>query len=65
MTPIRQWLSEATPPEHFDGVPSMNKTQIQYLNTDLDLVCDVDPSGLAREFENRNLVAHVTPGEDG
>ena len=43
----------------------MNETQIQYLNTDLDLVCDVDPSGLAREFENRDFVAPVTPGEDG
>lgn len=43
----------------------MNETQIQYLNTDLDLVCDVDPSGLAREFGNRDLVAPVTPGEDG
>ena len=43
----------------------MNETQIQYLNTDLDLVCDVDPSGLAREFEKRDLVARVTPGDDG
>ena len=43
----------------------MNETQIQYLNTDLDLVCDVDPSGLAREFRNCNLSVHVTPGEDG
>jgi hypothetical protein len=38
---------------------------IQYLNTDLDLVCDVDPVVLAAEFESRDLVAHVTPGGDG
>jgi hypothetical protein len=44
----------------------MNETPtIQYLNTDLDLVCDVDPANLASEFESRDLVAHVTPGEDG
>jgi hypothetical protein len=44
----------------------MNETPtIQYLNTDLDLVCDVDPANLASEFEARDLVAHVTPGEDG
>lgn len=44
----------------------MNETPtIQYLNTDLDLICDVDPAVLASEFESRDLVAHVTPGDDG
>ena len=44
----------------------MKKTPIiQYFNTDLDLVCDVNPAGLASEFESRGLVAHVTPGDDG
>ena len=44
----------------------MNETPtIQYLNTDLDLVCDVDPAVLASEFESRDLVAHVTPSDDG
>lgn len=38
---------------------------IQYLNTDLDLVCDVDPASLAAEIESHGLVAVVTPGEDG
>lgn len=38
---------------------------IQYLNTDLDLVCDVDPAILASEFESRDLVVNVTPGDDG
>ncbi len=38
---------------------------IQYLNTDLDLVCDIDPSKLASEFEARDLVALVTLGDDG
>lgn len=38
---------------------------IQYLNTDLDLVCDVDPATLAAEIESHGLVAVVTSGEDG
>ena len=38
---------------------------IQYLNTDLDLVCSVDPSMLASEFEVRGLAVHVTAGDDG
>ena len=37
----------------------------QYLNTDLDLVCDVDPARLAAEFESHNLRAHVHAGDDG
>jgi hypothetical protein len=39
--------------------------QIQYLNTDLDLVCDVDPATLVTELEAVDLAVHVTPGEDG
>jgi hypothetical protein len=39
--------------------------QIQYLNTDLDLVCDVDPATLVTELEAADLAVHVTPGEDG
>ena len=42
-----------------------NPPVIQYLNTDLDLVCDVDPAILAAEFEARDLVANVTRGDDG
>jgi hypothetical protein len=38
---------------------------IQYLNTDLDLICDVDPGMLASEFESHNLAVVVTPGGDG
>ncbi len=38
---------------------------IQYLNTDLDLVCDVDPAMLATEIESHDLVALVNPGDDG
>ncbi len=38
---------------------------IQYLNTDLDLVCDVDPTLLAKEFESHGLAVVVTPGDDG
>lgn len=38
---------------------------IQYLNTDLDLVCDVDPALLAAEFEARDLAVNVHAGEDG
>ena len=38
---------------------------IQYLNTDLDLVCDVDPAVIAAEFEARGLGVVVTPGDDG
>ena len=41
------------------------KPIIQYLNTDLDLVCNFDPASLASEFESRDLIAHVTAGEDG
>lgn len=44
----------------------MNATpQIQYLNTDLDLICDLDPATLVAELESRNLYVHVTPGDDG
>lgn len=42
-----------------------DKPNFQYLNTDLDLVSDVEPTVLASEFEARDLVAHVTHGEDG
>ena len=42
-----------------------DKPVIHYLNTDLDLVCDIDPAPLAAEFESRDLCAHVTHGEDG
>ena len=38
---------------------------IQYLNTDLDLVCDVDPASLAAEFEARDLAVNVHAGDDG
>jgi len=38
---------------------------IKYLNTDLDLVCDVDLSMLASELEERGLFAHITSGDDG
>ncbi len=48
------WIIEVNAPQ-----------SIQYLNTDLDLVCDVDPALLATEMESRELVAHVTPGDDG
>lgn len=41
------------------------KPATEYRNTDLDLVCDVDPAILASEFEARGLRAHVTPGDDG
>ena len=37
---------------------------IQYLNTDLDLVCDVDPSAMASEFEARDLAVNVRVGDD-
>ena len=46
--------------QHPDKTP-----KIQYLNTDLDLVCDLDPTVLAVEFESRGLGARVTPGDDG
>jgi hypothetical protein len=39
--------------------------KIQYLNTDLVLVCDVDPSRLASEFKACGLFTNVTPGDDG
>lgn len=39
--------------------------KIQYVNTDLDLACDFDPSMIASEFEARGLSVHVTPGNDG
>jgi hypothetical protein len=42
-----------------------NKPVIQYLNTDLDLVCDIDPATLATEFESRDLSVNVTHGDDG
>jgi hypothetical protein len=38
---------------------------IQYLNTDLDLVCDVDLAMLAAEMESRGLVAVLRAGNDG
>ena len=38
---------------------------IQYLNTDLDLVCDVDPAVLAAEFEARDLAVSVHAGDEG
>ena len=38
---------------------------IQYLNTDLDLVCDVDPALLAAEFEAHDLAVNVHAGDDG
>ena len=39
--------------------------RIRYLNTDLDLVSADDPRMLAVEFEQRGLVVHVHPGDDG
>jgi hypothetical protein len=40
--------------------------KIQYLNTDLDLICDLDPAILAAEFKTRDLLSVcVTPGDDG
>ena len=39
--------------------------RIQYLNTDLDLVCDIDPSGLAGEFESRDFAVDVRVCDDG
>ncbi|MEM7313681.1 MAG: hypothetical protein AAF497_11080 [Planctomycetota bacterium] len=38
---------------------------IQYLNTDLDLVCDVAPALLAAEFEARDFAVNVHSGDDG
>lgn len=38
---------------------------IQYLNTDLDLTCSVDPSPLATEIEGEGLAVRVTRGDDG
>ncbi|PHS00754.1 MAG: hypothetical protein COA78_23665 [Blastopirellula sp.] len=38
---------------------------IQYLNTDLDLIVDVDPAVLTVELEANDLYVHVTAGEDG
>lgn len=44
----------------------MNATpQIEYLNTDLDLVCDVDPAILVSKLEAADLAVHVSSGEDG
>lgn len=37
---------------------------IRYLNTDLDLICNVDPAVLASELEAHDLFVNVTPGED-
>ena len=39
--------------------------KIQYLNTDLDLVCDVDLATLAAEMESHGLAAVVRSGDDG
>lgn len=38
---------------------------IRYLNTDLDLVCDVDPSVLAAEFVALDFAVNVHSGDDG
>jgi hypothetical protein len=38
---------------------------IQYLNTDLDLVCEGDPAVLVAELASHGLVAHVTRQDDG
>lgn len=38
---------------------------IHYLNTDLDLICDVDPAVLANEFEAREFAVNVHTGDDG
>ena len=37
---------------------------IQYLNTGLDLVCDVDPATLAAELEALDLAVNVRAGAD-
>ena len=58
---IGEWLS--TVPLRPETVTE--KSVIQYLNTDLDLVCDTDPALLASELESRGLWVHVTPGDDG
>ncbi|MEM7477793.1 MAG: hypothetical protein AAF483_22630 [Planctomycetota bacterium] len=39
--------------------------RIQYLNTDLDLICNVDPTLLVAEFEARDLCAHIHTDDDG
>ena len=41
------------------------RPQIQYLNTDLNLVCDVDPTLLVAEFETRDFAIDVRTGDDG
>ncbi|MEZ5944683.1 MAG: hypothetical protein R3C18_25120 [Planctomycetaceae bacterium] len=38
---------------------------IQYLNTDLDLVCDVDPALLVTEFDAHDLSVLIQAGDDG
>ena len=41
------------------------KPQIQYLNTDLDLVSSCSLDALCNEMTGQNLCGHVTHGEDG
>jgi hypothetical protein len=41
------------------------KPQIQYLNTDLDLVSSCSLDSLCAEMTAQNLCGHVTHGEDG
>ncbi len=42
-----------------------DKPVIQYLNTDLDLVCDIDPTPLVAELDSLDLYVHVTHSSDG
>ena len=41
------------------------KPQIQYLNTDLDLVSNQSLDSLCQEMISQGLCGHVTPGDDG
>ncbi len=38
---------------------------ICYLNTDLDLICDINPTLLANELSAGDIYSNVTNGEDG
>lgn len=42
-----------------------NKPVISNLNTDLDLIVDMDPSPLAAEFDSRDFFVDVRPEENG
>lgn len=42
----------------------MTERKIQYLNTDLDLVSDVDLGPLNKEFDHLGLALHLHAGDD-